>query len=208
MESTRNAFRTGLFVDGNNIFRADFPIDYRALHDWVDRHRSLLRSTAYIVVDPENPEKSRPFVHFLMNTGFKVVQRPLVRTPDGQVRSNTSVALAVDMVLQAENLDIAVLVSGDGNLVPAVEQLQRRGRRVELIAFTDRLSKDLLDTVDSFLPLQRIDNIQRDSSPRDDRGYYGGPDHDDDGSVKGENDGGDEENEGDGEGDDKSPEEL
>lgn len=205
-------FKTGLFVDGNNIFRADFPIDYRALHDWVDRYRNLLRATAYIVVDPDNPDKSRPFVHFLMNTGFKVVQRPLVRTPDGQVRSNTSVALAVDLVLQSRNLDIAVLVSGDGNLVPAVEELQRTGRRVELIAFTDRLSKELLDTVDSFLPLQRIDNIERDNSPREDRGYYGGSDQGggDDGDGEDDDDAGeDEDGAGAGEdGDGKAPEEL
>jgi uncharacterized LabA/DUF88 family protein len=191
LASENTLFKTGLFVDGSNIFRQDYPIDYKALYDHVARQGGLLRATAYIVVDPDNPDKSRPFVHFLMSTGFKVVQRPLVRIPDGGVRTSTSVSLAVDMLLQSENLDVIVLVSGDGNMVPAVEHLQKTGRRVELIAFTDRLSKDLLDSVDHFYPLHKIDNIERGPVGRDFDDYDSG------GEVK----------EG-GEGNDRSPEEL
>ena len=150
----------------------------------------LARDT-FKIVDPDNPDKSRPFVHFLMSTGFKVVQRPLVRIPDGGVRTSTSVSLAVDMLLQSENLDVIVLVSGDGNMVPAVEHLQKTGRRVELIAFTDRMSKDLLDSVDHFYPLHKIDNIERGPTGRDFDNYDSGDDGGEDGDGK-----------------DRSPEEL
>ncbi len=180
MTIDNSVFKTGLFVDGNNIFRQDFPIDYKALLDHVDREHNLLRSTAYIVVDPDNPEKSRPFVHFLMSTGFKVVQRPLIRMPDGGVRAGTAVALAVDMVLQADNLDVLVLVSGDGNMVPAVEQVQRMGRRVEVIAFTDRMSRDLMDSSDHFFPLHKVESIEREPQHRDYDGFNGGGRDDDD----------------------------
>ena len=163
MTGEKSCFKTGLLVDGNNIFRSDFPIDYKALYEHVAREHDLLRATAYIVVDPDNPEKSRPFVHFLMSTGFKVVQRPLIRSPEGTVRASTSVSLAVDMLGYARNLDVIVLVSGDGNLVPAVEEVQRMGRRVEVIAFADRSSKDIQDATDSFFPLQMVENVQRDS---------------------------------------------
>jgi uncharacterized protein (TIGR00288 family) len=194
MENENMIFKAGLFVDGSNIFRSDFPIDYKALLDHVARDHNLLRATAYIVVDPENPDKSQPFVHFLMSTGFKVVQRPLMRTMDGAVRASTSVALAVDMLEMSKNLDVMVLVSGDANLVPAVEHIQRTGKRVEVIAFVDRSSKEIQDAADHFFPLQKVEGIARDGGRGEFRSFGDDDDAEDDGGVGGS-------------GDEKSPEE-
>ena len=190
-DNIQNPYKTriqnlGLCLDkylnqSSNIFRSDFPIDYKALYDHVARDHNLLRATAYIVVDPDNPEKSQPFVHFLMSTGFKVVQRPLIRTMDGAIRASTSVSLAVDMLEMSRNLDILVLVSGDANLVPAVEHLQRSGKRLEVIAFADRSSKEIQDCADQFFPLQKVEAIARDGGRGEFRSFGGDDEHEDEG---------------------------
>jgi uncharacterized LabA/DUF88 family protein len=45
--------------------------------------------------------------------------------------------LAVDALVQAENLDYILLGTGDGDFVRLVRALQNRGRRVDISVFND-----------------------------------------------------------------------
>ena len=50
------SLKAGLYVDAANLYRKDGPsINYRVLKECVTSERELLRSNAYVTVDPENP---------------------------------------------------------------------------------------------------------------------------------------------------------
>jgi uncharacterized LabA/DUF88 family protein len=61
--------------------------------------------------------------------------------------------IAADMVEAWDHLDVVVLASGDGDFVPIVELAQRKGRRVEVIAFEESTSQRLIDVADRFMAL-------------------------------------------------------
>ena len=67
--------------------------------------------------------------------------------------------LAVDMLTQAENLDVVILASGDSDFVRLVRAVQNLGKRVEVIAFQDRVGFDLIKEADAFNALESLEDI-------------------------------------------------
>ncbi|MBU3904943.1 MAG: NYN domain-containing protein [Nanoarchaeota archaeon] len=59
--------------------------------------------------------------------------------------------LAVDMVMGArENkFDVAILISGDGDMIPAVDIVQSLGKKVHLVGFRGRSAQELVAKCDS-----------------------------------------------------------
>lgn len=58
--------------------------------------------------------------------------------------------MAVDVLLQSENLDRVLLVTGDGDFVQVVRALQNKGCRVETLAF-DNVSEELRRESDMYV---------------------------------------------------------
>src|SRR3989304_4267715 len=65
--------------------------------------------------------------------------------------------MAVDMVENAyeDNFDIAILVSGDGDFVPAVRSVKKKDKIVKNIYFKDSSSRNLKDFCDESLELSK-----------------------------------------------------
>ncbi len=154
------SLKAGLYVDAANLYRKDGPsINYRVLKECVTSERELLRSNAYVTVDPENPKPVKGFISALRDIGFKVIEKEWTRSSDGRVKANMDMELAVDMLTQAENLDVIVLASGDSDFVRLVRAVQNRGKRVEVIAFQDRIGFDLIREADAFTALESLEEI-------------------------------------------------
>ena len=67
--------------------------------------------------------------------------------------------LAVDMVKLAYNnaYDTSILVSSDGDFVPAINAVQEIGKKVEDIGFENKFSFHLKQVCDKFLKLKKIE---------------------------------------------------
>jgi uncharacterized LabA/DUF88 family protein len=64
------------------------------------------------------------------------------------------VAIAIDAIKLSRNLDVVILVSGDGDYVPLVEYIQvTTGCRVEVLAFAESASAKLVEQSDEFTNL-------------------------------------------------------
>ena len=65
--------------------------------------------------------------------------------------------MSLDMARKCfeRQIDYAVLVAGDSDFVPAVEEAKSYGAVVYLFADKDSLSEELLNKVDEFYPLTR-----------------------------------------------------
>src|SRR5713226_4373181 len=66
--------------------------------------------------------------------------------------------LAVDALLQSENIDRVLLATGDGDFVQVVRALQNKGCRVEVVAF-ENVSADLRREADLFMAGYLIPNL-------------------------------------------------
>ncbi|HEY8168421.1 MAG TPA: NYN domain-containing protein [Candidatus Limnocylindrales bacterium] len=156
-----------VFVDVANIFyaakAAGVDIDYTTLLKTATAGRDFVRAYAYTGLDPEN-ENQRQFHAFLARSGYKVVSKDIRKYGDGRVKANLDIELVVDMMRTAQNLDIAVVVSGDGDFAPAIRAVQQMGVRVEVISFRGNTSSDLIDVADTFIDITQIARVEKGSS--------------------------------------------
>ena len=140
-----------VFVDVANIFyaakAAGVDIDYVTLLKSAVAGRDFVRAYAYTGLDPEN-ENQRNFHSFLARNGYKVVSKDIRKYGDGKVKANLDIELVVDMMKTARNLDVAIVVSGDGDFAPAIRAVQEMGVRVEVISFKGNTSSDLIEVAD------------------------------------------------------------
>ena len=156
-----------VFVDVANVFyaakAAGVDIDYVTLLKTVTAGRDLVRAYAYTGLDPDN-ENQRNFHDFLRRSGYKVVSKDIRKYGDGKVKANLDIELVVDMMKTARNLDIAIVVSGDGDFAPAIRAVQEQGVRVEVLSFRGNTSSDLMDVADLFTDIAQIAKVEKGSS--------------------------------------------
>jgi uncharacterized LabA/DUF88 family protein len=156
-----------VFVDVANIFyaakAAGVDIDYVTLLKASSAGRDLVRAYAYTGLDPDN-ENQRNFHEFLRRHGYKVVSKDIRKYGDGKVKANLDIELVVDMMKTARNLDIAIVVSGDGDFAPAIRAVQEQGVRVEVVSFRGNTSSDLMDVADQFTDITQIAKVEKGSS--------------------------------------------
>jgi uncharacterized LabA/DUF88 family protein len=156
-----------VFVDVANIFyaakAAGADIDYVTLLKAAVAGRDFVRAYAYTGLDPEN-ENQRNFHSFLARHGYKVVSKDIRKYGDGKVKANLDIELVVDMMKTARNLDVAIVVSGDGDFAPAIRAVQEMGVRVEVISFRGNTSSDLMDVADIFYDITQLARVDRDST--------------------------------------------
>ncbi|HET9084553.1 MAG TPA: NYN domain-containing protein, partial [Candidatus Limnocylindrales bacterium] len=155
-----------VYVDVANIFyaakAAGVDIDYVTLLKSASAGRDLVRAYAYTGLDPEN-ENQRNFHDFLRRHGYKVVSKDIRKYGDGKVKANLDIELVVDMMKTARNLDIAIVVSGDGDFAPAIRAVQEMGVRVEVISFRGNTSSDLIEVADQFTDITQLARVEKGS---------------------------------------------
>ncbi len=153
-----------VFVDVANIYYSargqEVDVDYVALLKAATKGRDLIRAYAYSGLDPEN-ENQRKFIDFLGKNGYKVVHKDIRKFGDGRMKANLDIELVVDLFRLADRMDIAVIVSGDGDFAPAIRALQDVGVRCEVISFRPNTSSDLIAVADEFLDMMKIAGIGR-----------------------------------------------
>ena len=143
--------RVGIFVDVQNIYYAskekfESKLDFQKLLHETLQGRRLVKAIAYVVKSPEINQGS--FISTLENIGYEIKIKSLKIRLDGSAKGDWDLGIAIDMISMADKLDVAVLVSGDGDFVDLVRMLQTKNIRVEVASFPHNTSGDLIDAVD------------------------------------------------------------
>lgn len=163
--------KVGVFVDGENIRRnGGYRMQYDVLRDFACRGGAIAqRLNIYLAYDPRRAaddtqymRREQNFQMSMRDHGYKVIQKIVRWYQDehGEWRSkaNADLDLAVDMLLQSENLDRVLLATGDGDFIRVISAMQARGIRVEVIA-CENVSRDLRREADTFLSGYLIPNL-------------------------------------------------
>ena len=157
------ARNVAIFVDVANVFyaakAAGVDIDYVTLLKTLTANRDLVRAYAYTGLDPDN-ENQKAFHNFLARNNYKVVSKDVRKYGDGRFKANLDIELVVDLVRLAPKLDIAVVISGDGDFAPAIRAVQDMGVRVEVVSFRANTSSDLVEVADQFIEITTIAKVE------------------------------------------------
>lgn len=172
--------KIALFIDGANLYGTaktlGFDIDYRRLLDEFKTHGYLLRAYYYTaLIEDQEYSSIRPLIDWLDYNGYTVVTKPAKEFVDQsgrrKVKGSMDIELAVNAMELIEYVDHFVLFSGDGDLRPLVEAIQRRGRKVSVVSTLATqpplIADDLRRQADHFIDLNTlITRIGRDPSER------------------------------------------
>ncbi|MCX6818565.1 MAG: NYN domain-containing protein [Candidatus Aenigmarchaeota archaeon] len=152
-----NQERVAIFIDGSNFYHSvndtllihDNQIDFTKLIELLKKGRMLIGAYYYNApldrsYNFEIYRKQQKFFSELRKIpGFHVVLCNMrkIKRPDGKLEfavKGDDIHLATDMLSMAyENVyDTAVLVSGDGDFVPAITRVQKLGKKVENAYFS------------------------------------------------------------------------
>lgn len=149
--------RVGVFIDVQNMYYSaknlhGKKVNFGNIVKEAVGNRKLIRAIAYVVRTETQDEQ--PFFEALYNLGIETREKNLKVYSSGLKKADWDVGLAVDAIRLAPSLDAIVLVSGDGDYVPLVEFLQKSaGKAVEVVAFSETTSGDLIAEADDFLDL-------------------------------------------------------
>ena len=142
--------KAGIFLDIENLVRCGgWGIRYRVVRELVEAQKAtILRANAYMAIDSEREEsdinyqrKKQEYRDAVRRESFHLVLKKVQRYRDSEgntiTKANADLDLAIDTLLQADNLDYILLGSGDGDFFRLVRALQNRGKRVDLLSFSN-----------------------------------------------------------------------
>ncbi len=163
MTQTSTYTKVGVYIDVANLTRnGGYGMRYDVLRAFACRDNSEpIRLNAYVSFDADRAEDDAAyriaqfnFYSLLRDFGYKVIQKTVKWYFDENGRAfgkaNADLDMAVDALLQSENIDRVLLATGDGDFIRVVQALQNKGCRVEIVAF-ENVSQDLRREADLYM---------------------------------------------------------
>ena len=161
-----------IFIDGGNFYRKlkatkllvkGKRFDYNLFADFLIQKRKLHKKSYYIgiVRDYDKSEKSekmvksqQKFLSGLENAGYTIKRGKIVY--DAPIREKgVDVQIAIDLVIECaeNNYDIAIVVSSDTDLIPAIKYIAVKKRIVEYVGFSAAPSLGMIKESDKTILL-------------------------------------------------------
>lgn len=131
--------KAGLFLDTSNLFfclqnKFKKKLDYTKYKTFLDGLYQIEACRAYVA---SNGNQNNNFVHAITKIGYTVIEKNVKEyAAEGNVRRkcDMDVTMCIDMVNTYQSLDVVVLGSADGDMLPAVEWLKGKGIEVIILA--------------------------------------------------------------------------
>ncbi len=150
--------KIAVFVDVQNIYytcRQAYgrQFDYQALLNRVGKGGEIVTATAYAI--DRGDEKQRKFQNALKKMGFTVKLKPFIQRSDGSAKGDWDVGIAIDVLDVAPDVDVVVLLSGDGDFDLLLKKIRDDYRvRAEVFGVPDLTANALIDAASLY---HRID---------------------------------------------------
>ncbi|MEK7480778.1 MAG: NYN domain-containing protein [Patescibacteria group bacterium] len=168
--------RLFILIDGSNFYHRlkELELAHLLTFNYAAFSKLLARDTGaqtrryYIAavqvekgnIKSEKLEKAqRKLLQQLVNSGWEYILGHMMKTDSLYHEKGVDVRIATDLLIGAyENLyDTAILVSSDTDLIPAIRQVRKIGKRVEYIGFQHKKSYGLMRNTDKYRLLKKED---------------------------------------------------
>lgn len=171
--------RVAIFLDGSNFYhylrRLDLrdllQFDYAKFSSYLARGRKVISAAYYIGKVREEPGNSQSrqlmaaqqrLVGKLTKMGWAIKYGHMLKHHNIYHEKGVDVQIAVDLLRGAYKnyYDIAILVSSDTDLIPAIRELQSEKKQLEYVGFSQQPSYGLIKHSDVLNILKREDLTQ------------------------------------------------
>lgn len=143
-----------VLVDVQNIYyttRDTYQrnFDYNKFWAVATKNRTVVKAIAY-AIDRGDP-KQRQFQNILRAIGFEVKLKPYIQRADGSAKGDWDVGITIDALDYADQADILVLATGDGDFAPVVDRVRQRYKtQVDVYGVPEFTAKALIDAATNF----------------------------------------------------------
>ncbi len=149
--------KVALFVDVQNVYytaRQAYgrSFDYNKFWLKATADRTVVKAFAYAI--DRGDKKQREFQNILRAIGFEVKLKPFIQRSDGSAKGDWDVGITLDAMEYAEQADIVILVSGDGDFDLLVNKLRiDKGKTVEVYGVPQLTATSLSNAASTFFPI-------------------------------------------------------
>ena len=153
--------RAGIFVDAANV--------HVSANATFNRNLDYDKLLKFSVSDCRNPSNShrlyRAIVYAvrhgdmdrwcsaLHHMGYEIKVKDVTRYQNGRTKADWDIEICMDVVRMIDLIDMVVLVTGDGDVVPLVKWCQSKGKIVRIISVDNHTSRLLKDEADIYTPI-------------------------------------------------------
>ncbi|WP_456397956.1 LabA-like NYN domain-containing protein [Desulfurobacterium sp.] len=166
-DSVYGHLNVAVFVDMQNLYYGarntlKKKIDFKRLLEIAVRGRKLHRAIAYLV-DLDNVNQGS-FLYVLKSLGYEIkLKQPkkFYSWDKIEYKADWDMGIAIDAIAMAESgkIDVAVLMSGDGDFVDLVNFLKAKGIKVEVLSFKPITAKELIVAADEYIDLYEVSDF-------------------------------------------------
>jgi uncharacterized LabA/DUF88 family protein len=163
--------RVQIFIDGSNLYHAlrddcgNTKLDYSKFSCLLANKRKLIRAYYYTsTLDATRnlaaAQAQQRFLGSLRAVPYITIKhRPLKYNKGVPFEKGVDILIATDMLTNALNdcYDTAILVSGDGDFAPVLDEIAHSGKQIENAAFSSCRSDALISAADLFIELNKAD---------------------------------------------------
>jgi uncharacterized LabA/DUF88 family protein len=151
--------KIAIFVDVQNIYyttRQDYgrQFNYRKFWERIGYEGEITRATAYAI--DRNDDKQIKFQDALKHIGFEIKLKPYIQRSDGSAKGDWDVGITIDVMEAAKEVDIVVLLSGDGDFDLLLDKIRNDyGVTAQVYGVPALTANSLINAADSY---QRIED--------------------------------------------------
>jgi len=148
------------FIDSQNLNLAireqGWLLDFAKFRHYLDYKYGITKAFLFIGYVPEN----RVLYEKLCNDGYMLVFKPTLLLPDGRVKGNVDAELVLHTMIEFQNYDKALIVTGDGDFYCLVEYLIDIGKLLKLmIPNREKYSSLLRKMMSEIVFLNNLQNL-------------------------------------------------
>ncbi len=138
------------FIDGQNLHfgikSLGWKLDHKKFRTYLEQEHDVTK--AYIFLG--YMEEHQDLYNVLQEAGFICYFKPLVRYDDGTIKGNVDADMVLQVMIDIEKFDGAVIISGDGDFSGLLRHLLTRNKLGQLIIPNRDKYSSLFDRLDGF----------------------------------------------------------
>ncbi len=138
------------FIDGQNLHfgikSLGWKLDHKKFRAYLEKEHGVTR--AYIFLG--FMEEHQDLYSVLQEAGFICYFKPLVRYDDGVIKGNVDADMVLQVMIDIENYDKAIIISGDGDFSGLIRHLIYKRKLGQMIIPNRDKYSSLYDRIEGF----------------------------------------------------------
>ncbi len=138
------------FIDGQNlnlgVQSLGWKLDYKKFRNYLEEEFGVVRAYMFVGF----MEEQQPLYNALQEAGFILVFKPLIRHGDSEIKGNVDSELVLQVMIDIDRYDQAVIITGDGDFAGLIRHLVSVKKLRQIIIPNKDKYSSLFDRMEEF----------------------------------------------------------